>query len=497
MGSANSKSVFDQITSYCRSKNIPTILWDTEDSLDLPLYLPITSQFDYIFTADEMSRETLKNYHSKPIRILKPAIQPRLHNPMKPDADKYHGFSVLFDGWADILENPEVHQSLEELTSIGLHVIDSRYLLATNKLNGTKRLRKNIMGCVSYTQLLNLLRHYKVLIVSTNSLSSRFSIKRKVIEAIACGCSVFSIGSRRLNGYEDIVTHFDKSKSIKQAVKWLLSNELERNRNIHIARRSLLRHHTYAHRLREICDTINIEHNWLEHPKISVILATKRPRRIDSFLDQLGKQTYPNIELIIINNSTKNYDKVEQFKKFPHLNIKLRHLHPEHNLGTCLNSGINEAAGGYWFKMDDDDYYGPHYIEDMINITRFCDIQIAGKSKGFIYFESGNDLYLSNTAIDSQFVENPINLHNISGATLMGKVETKLRFSEDRRSSVDTNFLELAMDENYQSATADIWSFAAHRSSDKSKHTWRDEDHQLKKKSIKCNFPDGIHDIMI
>ena len=100
-------------------------------------------------------------------------------------------------------------------------------------------------------------------------------------------------------------------------------------------------------------------------PRVSVILATKdRPRFLSIALRCYQHQTYPNRELIVIDDG-------QDFPVEPQLiesiGGRLIRLEDDTILGTKMNIGIEQASGPLCQKMDDDDWYGPSFLETMVN----------------------------------------------------------------------------------------------------------------------------------
>ena len=64
------------------------------------------------------------------------------------------------------------------------------------------------------------------------------------------------------------------------------------------------------------------------------------------------------------------------------------------NLGSCINFGAAHATGEYIAKMDDDDFYGPAYISDLVLSALESGADITGKKATFFYFEDGQTYFL-------------------------------------------------------------------------------------------------------
>jgi hypothetical protein len=399
-----------------------------------------------------------------------------MHNPLRPADSGQTGFTVLFDGWSDMLEYPRDFDFLLPLLDKGLHIVESRYGLVANKLDDLPRFRKNIMGCVSYRQLLSAFRQYKVLIMPEKTLSSQLSRTWRTLEATACGCTVVA-NPRELHPIaKDLVVLADTEKSFVPASKKLLSNETDRALNNLLARRKIFSAHTYAHRIRTICQNLNIEHDWQEFPLTTVVTPSKRPDLLPSFLKHFQRQTYPNKELILVVN-TNDTDLAairKQAEKFS--NVHVYQVHQEKNIGVCLNLGVSMGRGKYWFKMDDDDFYGQNYMSDMIHLAETADFDIMGKPPAFIYLQKDDTIYLRNQALQNQCRIGNAGISHLCGATFAGRKDRYPGFNENRRACVDTDFVEDSRGMGQTILSCDIWNFIAFRARNKDKHTWRHGD---------------------
>ena len=469
------------LIQFCHGQNIPIIFWDTEDHVHFPLFAPIAPLFDYIFVADPTNVDNYRKLLKRETVHLGPAVQPVLHNPLRSETDDHNGFSILMDGWADMLEHPAESEFLQPLLKEGLHIVESRYRLMANKLDDLPAFRDNIMGCLSYGHRLEALRHYRVIIMPAKTLSTPLSRSWQAIEAIACGCSVVMREGGESGIPDGLVFLTDSDLSTKKKALELLKDEIKRLKHQHLARRRLFSEHTYAHRIRTICETLGIRHDWDPYPMVSVILPTKRPELIDACLAKFHQQRYPNKELIVVVNTdavdmTSVHDRSSQFPE-----VRVIQLHQEKNIGVCLNVGVAQAGGKYWFKMDDDDFYGPNYLLDMVQLAETTDFHIIGKPPAFIFLESEGQVYLRGKAHRSQFSIGATHTSHLCGATLGGRKDLFSGFSEDHRACVDTGFVENGKAMNQTLLTGDFWNFVAFRAADKGRHTWRHDDEGIVK----------------
>ena len=95
------------------------------------------------------------------------------------------------------------------------------------------------------------------------------------------------------------------------------------------------------------------------NPLISVIITTyNRPNLIKRSIDSVLKQTYKNIELVIIDDSSKN------ILELPDDN-RIIYFRNKKNKGVqySRNKGLSMVSGTYVLNLDDDDYFHKKRIE--------------------------------------------------------------------------------------------------------------------------------------
>lgn len=87
--------------------------------------------------------------------------------------------------------------------------------------------------------------------------------------------------------------------------------------------------------------------------KVSIIVPFYNCPYIDQALESLLKQTYKNVEIIVVDDgSTFNLEKIT-----PYLN-KIIYIKKENGgTATALNTGINHATGAYFCWLSSDDIY--------------------------------------------------------------------------------------------------------------------------------------------
>lgn len=99
-------------------------------------------------------------------------------------------------------------------------------------------------------------------------------------------------------------------------------------------------------------------------PLVSVIIPThNRPDLVNRAVDSVLEQTYPNVEIIVIDDASE-----EKAQDYLHSVPTLKVLRNEKNKGGCFsrNRGIDEARGVYINFLDDDDVLFPEKIRKQV-----------------------------------------------------------------------------------------------------------------------------------
>jgi glycosyltransferase involved in cell wall biosynthesis len=128
----------------------------------------------------------------------------------------------------------------------------------------------------------------------------------------------------------------------------------------------------------------------LTRPLVSVVLTTRdRPHLLPVALACFEHQTYPNRELVIVDDGERFPADASSLD--PALSSRIVRVKPGTPLGIKLNHGADAARGRLIMKMDDDDWYGPAYLETSVDALRetqryYCRPTLVFHM-GFLFFE--------------------------------------------------------------------------------------------------------------
>ena len=146
----------------------------------------------------------------------------------------------------------------------------------------------------------------------------------------------------------------------------------------------------------------------ITQPLVSVIMPCYNDGKyIPQAVDSLRKQTYQEIELIVIDDGSDEQATIDAIQNLHYPQMKL--LHSDHLGPACArNRGIREAKGKYILPLDADDLIEPEYIQKAVNILE------EKPSVGIVYChadmfgENGGPWELPDYSLRAMLVENCI-----------------------------------------------------------------------------------------
>jgi Glycosyl transferase family 2 len=126
-------------------------------------------------------------------------------------------------------------------------------------------------------------------------------------------------------------------------------------------------------------------------PSVSAIMCTMRAEFVGFALEQVERQTYPNLELVLVLHGLSREDPaiaraVANYSR----PITVVEVPPTVVFGGALNRGVAASTGEYISKIDDDDWYGEHHIADLIATRSYAPADLIGGPAQLVYMSSLN-----------------------------------------------------------------------------------------------------------
>jgi hypothetical protein len=153
-------------------------------------------------------------------------------------------------------------------------------------------------------------------------------------------------------------------------------------------RRAALEHFSPVQRWNDVLQDLDLPR--IQEPTVSVLLATRRPDKVASALAQVALQSWSRLEVVLVLHGfdAKDHPAAQRAIDGYPGELSVVVASAETVFGTLLNEGTRAAGGEYLAKMDDDDWYGPHHIRDLVRAAQFSGAQMVGAQVEFVYLES-------------------------------------------------------------------------------------------------------------
>jgi hypothetical protein len=127
-----------------------------------------------------------------------------------------------------------------------------------------------------------------------------------------------------------------------------------------------------------------------KYPTVSVLVSTLRPDDLSHLLAQLQNQTLPSFELLL---GLHGFDLLPSHKRqITELNrrkvkVTTVKFSQEKVLGEILTALAESSASEFIAKMDDDDYYGPEHLRDLLDAAISTGADVVGRAMNYVYLE--------------------------------------------------------------------------------------------------------------
>ncbi len=100
-------------------------------------------------------------------------------------------------------------------------------------------------------------------------------------------------------------------------------------------------------------------------PKVSIIILNYNGKKwLEKCLPSWEKTTYPNVEVIIVNNGSTD-DSADYVKK-KHPKFRLVEIHPNRGFAGGNNYGVKKAKGKYVFLLNNDTTVSPGLLQPLV-----------------------------------------------------------------------------------------------------------------------------------
>ncbi|MEV4107267.1 glycosyltransferase [Nonomuraea sp. NPDC049695] len=162
-----------------------------------------------------------------------------------------------------------------------------------------------------------------------------------------------------------------------------LSDDLRREEHSIRLRRAALRTHGVAARWEQLGAPAPAP------PLTSVLLATRRTDMVSFALDQVALQRGAQLEVVLaLHGVPKDHPDVAKAIEAFESPLTVLEADQQAVFGEVLNDAAARASGSFLLKMDDDDWYGPDFLSDLLLAHSYSGAQVVGTVPEFVYLSS-------------------------------------------------------------------------------------------------------------
>lgn len=482
-GTNGVKDSVKELLAHCEAQGIPTVFWNKEDPPHYEDFLECARLFDHVFTTDvNKIPDYIRDLGHDRVAVLPFAAQPAVHNPSRP-RNGFHERDVAFGGMYFAHKFPERREQMDLLLGgandvspklqTGLEIF-SRYLGEDERYQFPEPLDQRVVGSLSYDQMLTAYKAYRVFLNVNSVVNSPSMCARRIFEITASGTPVISTPSRAIREYfsEDQLVVVKDREHAGDAVRALVRSPELADRMVHRAQREVWSKHTYGHRVEQILQHV-LPDKVLPRtrPTVSILLCTNRPHRVASALKGFASQVGVELDVVLVAHGFDPHGTAVQEAIRDSGIDRVSTIAADANLtlGECLNLAVEASSGEVLAKMDDDDFYAPRYLADLLDALDYSGADIVGKQAHYMYVESQDATLYRFGHKEHQYTD------FVMGPTITGyrRVFEQIPFQR-RNTGEDSSFLAAVIEAGFLIYSADRFNFVQRRGSDG--HTWQVSD---------------------
>ncbi|MEU3140647.1 glycosyltransferase family 2 protein [Nocardiopsis alba] len=154
-------------------------------------------------------------------------------------------------------------------------------------------------------------------------------------------------------------------------------------------RRAALRAHGARARWRRLGEITGVD--LPAEPTVSVVLCTRRPHMVPFALGQVARQRGVDVELVLgmhgFDLDAPGVGEAVADHRERGGRVIAYEADPALPLGSILNRAVLRAGGDLVAKMDDDDWYGPDHLADLVLARSYSGADVVGNAAEFVYLE--------------------------------------------------------------------------------------------------------------
>jgi len=473
-GSQNAAALI-ALVEGSRAAGVPAILWNKEDPSNFDVFIETAKKFDWVFTTDASLLDVYRDQlgHDQ-VGALTFAAQPAIHNPIgSSQADKSR--VAFFGSWRGD-KYPQRAKELESLLAAAqaagrLDIYDRNADHKNEALWFPERWRTSVRGALPYTEVNQQYRSQLAVLNVNSAVDSPTMVARRVFEVLASRTPLISSPAQSLEPLfgETVMVASDQA-SASAHIEHLTSDTEARDRHAHRGYRHVHTAHTYNHRVDELFQAVGREMPAKQDETIDVICVSNRPETFDRAIANFERQELVNARLTFVANA-RSFDMERVGNRVASLGGRALQIDDEATLGECLNEARRSIDGRFFAKFDDDDFYGPHHLHDLLLASRYAGAAVVGRRSYFVALESEpGAIYLRNPGFEFEYVD-----FVCGGAFMADREQVDSIQFEAVRQGTDTRFMRAVRTSGARIFSASKYNYLVNRRSNLASHTWQVE----------------------
>jgi hypothetical protein len=129
-------------------------------------------------------------------------------------------------------------------------------------------------------------------------------------------------------------------------------------------------------------------HGSIVAPALSVLLCTRREDMIEFAIEQLRRQRGVDFELVLgLHGSWHQPERAGRLARSVAKDCHVMEISADVTFGAALNRLAATSAGSLLLKMDDDDFYGPDFLSDLLLARDYSQADVVGCVAEFVFLE--------------------------------------------------------------------------------------------------------------
>lgn len=355
------------LTEYCRVKNIPIVFWTKEDPVHYDAFFGAAQLADFVFTTeiDCVQKYKTRLGHDN-VYLMHFAAQPAIHNPIEKYQRRdrfcfagayYHNYPQrchVFDEFAEVFDRTK-----------GFDIYDRNFGNARPEHAFPERYNDNILGSLDPSEIDVAYKGYNYG-VNMNSISqSQTMFARRVFELFASNTIVVGNFSRGLaNLFGELTISTDDASTLATRLNKHCSDEKTMRRLRLLCLRRVLSEHLYEDRLAYIARKVYGVDLLPKEPSVELIGFAADVTEAERIIAAYRRQDYRNRSLTLVTDV------------FISASSDVRVI----STGEAAET-VGEIVKGDWVAVfDANDYYGEHYLSDLMLTRRYSDADAFGKA---------------------------------------------------------------------------------------------------------------------